>query len=120
MKLTIKDVRHALRDMGKTVFNPAVWTRVLLPKDDTPAEPDTSRYLHVSVPMIPIKEKLAREVLGVNYLPGEPSTYNIGMNALKRQMDGVALDTSAPNKIRRRLRSAAKRRYVELMQGGVA
>lgn len=39
--------------------------------DNTPSPaPDTSRYLHVSVPMVPIEDALLRKLLGQDYMPG--------------------------------------------------
>ena len=79
--------------------------------DNTPPPaPDTSRYLHVSVPMIPIEDALLRKLLGQDYTPGRGQTRNVGNNEMKRAADSLGKN----NKKRRRLRSKIKRRAAEL------
>ena len=79
--------------------------------DNTPPPaPDTSRYLHVSVPMVPIEDALLRKLLGQDYMPGRGQTRNVGNNDMKRAADSLG----ANNKQRRRLRSKIKRRAAEL------
>lgn len=78
-----------------------------------PPAPDTSRYLHVSVPLIPIEDPLLRKLLGQDYMPGRGQTRNVGNNEMKRAADSLG----ANNKQRRRLRSKIKRRAAELRAG---
>jgi len=78
-----------------------------------PPAPDTSRYLHVSVPLIPIENALLRRMLGQDYMPGQGQTRNVGNNQMKRAADAMG----ANNKIRRRLRTKIKGRAAELRAG---
>lgn len=88
-----------------------------LPKteDGTPPEVDTSRYLHVSVGLQPIKEPLLRKLLGRDYTAPSlvGTTYNVGKNYIKRAADALGQN----NKERRRLRTMMKRRAAVLSQG---
>lgn len=81
--------------------------------DGTPPAPDTSRYLHVSVPLTPIESPLVRKVLGRDYMCGPGQTRNVGNNAMKAAADALG----ANNKERRRLRTKIKRRAAELRAG---
>ncbi|UVB02990.1 hypothetical protein IVIADoCa2_13 [Xanthomonas phage vB_Xar_IVIA-DoCa2] len=82
--------------------------------DNTPPPaPDTSRYLHVSVPLIPIENPLLRKMLGRDYMCGPGQTRNVGNNAMKAAADAMG----ANNKERRRLRTKIKRRAAELRAG---
>lgn len=82
--------------------------------DNTPPPaPDTSRYLHVSVPLIPIENALLRRMLGQDYMLGRGQTHNVGNNQMKRAADAMG----ANNKIRRRRRTKIKRRAAELRAG---
>jgi hypothetical protein len=83
----------------------------------TPPVPDTSRYRHVSVPLIPIENPLLRKLLGVGYTMGRSQTHNIGNNAMKREADRIAEFHGLNNKQRRRLRTKIKRRAEELRNG---
>ena len=84
--------------------------------DDTPPAPDTSRYLHVSVPLTPIDNPVLRKMLGQDYFPvqkGQGQTRIVGNNQLKRVADSLG----GNNKERRKLRSRMKRRAAELRAG---
>ncbi|QGH45040.1 hypothetical protein [Bacteriophage Titan-X] len=84
--------------------------------DAPPPAPDTSRYLHVSVPLVPIDNPLLRKMLGQDYFPvqkGQGQTRRIGNNMMKRAADNMAEN----NKTARRLRSKMKRRAAELRAG---
>lgn len=83
-------------------------------KEFVPVPASTERYLHVSVPMIPVEDPIARKLFGTNFVPGESSTYNVGNNQLKRSMDNLAASLGYNNKQRRKLRTQAKRRCQEL------
>lgn len=85
-------------------------------RDDDDAPPpavDTSNYLHVSVPLIPIDNPILRKMLGQDYFPvqkGQGQTRNVGNNVMKRAADGMGTN----NKERRKLRTRIKRRAEEL------
>lgn len=84
--------------------------------DNTPPPaPDTSRYLHVSVPLVPIENALLRKMLGRDYMRvlGPGQTRNVGNNMMKAAADSMG----ANNKERRRLRTKIKRRAAELRAG---
>lgn len=84
---------------------------------ETPPVPDTSRYLHVSVPLYPIENPVMRKLLGVGYTMGRGQTHNIGNNMMKREADRIAEFHGLNNKQRIRLRSKIKRRAEELRSG---
>lgn len=84
--------------------------------NETPPAPDTSRYVHVSVPLTPITDPIARKLLNMRYFVGKGITYNIGNNAMKREADRLG----GNNKSRRRIRTAIKRRAEELRTQGRA
>ncbi|WAX24198.1 hypothetical protein P4_00040 [Xanthomonas phage P4] len=85
--------------------------------DDTPPPaPDTSRYLHVSTPLIPIDNPVLRKMLGQDYFPvqkGQGQTRIVANNQMKRVADSFG----ANNKERLKLRSRMKRRAAELRAG---
>lgn len=95
--------------------------KAIMPKrdddDTTPPPPvDTSNYLHVSVPLIPIDNPILRKMLGQDYFPvqkGQGQTRIVGNNQLKRVADSLG----ANNKERRKLRTRMKRRAAELRAG---
>lgn len=84
--------------------------------DDTPPPaPDTSRYLHVSVPLIRIDNPVLRD-LWQEYFPvqkGQGQSRIVGNNQLKRVADNLGDN----NKQRRKLRSRMKRRAAVLRAG---
>lgn len=115
----LDSIKNTLRSMKNKVFGntePPKAERKMLPVEEnpTPQPADTSRYLHVSVPLIPIENAMLRKLLGRDYMPGRGVTYNVGNNAMKRAVDELGL----PNKQRRRLRSQVKRRAQELALEG--
>lgn len=81
--------------------------------NEVPPAIDTSNYLHVSVPLIPIENPMLRKLLGQDYMLGKGQTRNVGNNAMKRVADAMG----ANNKQRRALRSRMKRRAAELRAG---
>jgi len=82
--------------------------------DNTPpAAPDTSRYLHVSAPLVPIDNPVMRKLLGQDYWVGTGQTRKVGNNKMKAAADAMG----ANNKERRRLRTRIKRRAAELRAG---
>ncbi|AMM44655.1 hypothetical protein [Xanthomonas phage f20-Xaj] len=96
------------------------FVQAVMPKRDDddapPPAPDTSRYLHVSVPLIPIDNPVLRKMLGQDYFPvqkGQGQTRIVGNNQLKRVADSLGDN----NKQRRKLRSRMKRRAAELRAG---
>lgn len=104
-----------IKGAAKYVKDKVVQTFVPQHDDDNtpPPAPDTSRYLHVSVPLIPIENALLRRMLGQDYMLGQGQTRNVGNNQMKRAADAMG----ANNKIRRRRRTKIKRRAAELRAG---
>lgn len=100
----IKSAGHRLKEKVADFFLPD-------DRDPPPPAPDTSRYIHVSAPLVPIEDPLLRKLLGQDYFLGpERSSRNVGNNAMKRFADLA----STNNKSSRRLRSRLKRRAEEL------
>ncbi len=73
----------------------------------SPPPVDTSGYLHVSVPLVPVENEVQEKLLGARYIRpfGKGQTYNVGANMLKRAADENAVN----NKDKRRLRSKIRR-----------
>ena len=115
-----------IKNVGDKIRGAANWTKdkiteAVKPKHDdddtTPPPPvDTSNYLHVSVPLIPIDNPILRKILGQDYFrvqKGQGQTRIVGNNQLKR----VAGSFGTNNKERRKLLSRMKRRAAELRAG---
>lgn len=113
----IKNVSGKIRGAANWVKDKVVAAVKPQHDDDTPPPaPDTSRYLHVSVPLIPIDNPVLRKMLGQDYFPvqkGQGQTRIVGNNQLKRVADSLG----GNNKERRKLRSRMKRRAAELRAG---
>lgn len=114
----IKNVSGKLR--GAANWAKDKITEAVKPKRDDddapPPAPDTSRYLHVSVPLIPIENAVLRKMLGQDYFPvqkGQGQTRNVGNNSMKRIADSLTTN----RKQARRLRAKMKRRAAELRAG---
>lgn len=107
------------KNIGDRVRGAANWLKEKFMPEGTPtSQPvplaDTSRYLHVSVPLEPIDNPVLQDILGARYAAQWPGqTRNVGNNQMKRVADSLG----ANNKERRKIRSRMKRRAAELRAG---
>ncbi len=107
-----------IKGAAKYVKDKVVSTFMPQDDDDTPPPAvDTSQYLHVSMPLVPIDNPLLRKLLGRDYEMVTPGmTRNVGNNVMKMAADALGKN----NKERRRLRTKIKRRAAELRTVGIA
>lgn len=107
-------IRDTLRRYGNAIAS-AVGIKQDKVQEIAPWNPSRyPRWLHVSKPVHEVPEELQR-LVGAKYIldQGKGTTYNWGINQMKRFADGM----HGSNKLRRRQRAIMKRRFNELLAG---